>query len=125
MRTLDRNWGLRSSRMTLEPGAACAQVIAAKKPAAPPPATTTGRVLIAATYRIRPNRRALSFQELRLPHAGEKRKWRQTPQRREEPRAAEPQPKAEKPQRHRATERKLKSSFRFGSASSKKCPNSP
>src|ERR1035438_10629737 len=49
MRTLERNCGPFSSKVTSAPGAACAQVIAAKKPAAPPPATTTRRELMRET----------------------------------------------------------------------------
>ena len=46
MRTLERNCGPFSSKVTATFGAVCAQVMAAKKPAAPPPATTTRRELM-------------------------------------------------------------------------------
>src|ERR1035438_8476014 len=49
MRTLERNCGPFSSKVTSAPGAAGAQVVAAKKPAAPPPATTTRRELMRET----------------------------------------------------------------------------
>jgi len=45
MRTLERKWGPFSSSVTPSPGAASAQVIAAKNPAAPPPTTMTCRAM--------------------------------------------------------------------------------
>jgi hypothetical protein len=46
MRTFERNCGPFSSNVTSLPGAAVAQVTAAKNPAAPPPTTTTRSELI-------------------------------------------------------------------------------
>src|SRR5947199_9384385 len=65
MRTLERNCGPRSNTVTSAPGAASAQVMAAKNPAAPPPTTMTRRELIRAKVTGRAGK--VSHQELSTP----------------------------------------------------------